>query len=72
MLGPPRTSNGATGIDASGVDWYYAFAAMKFAAVVQQIYIRYARGQTQDVRFAHYDERGKVYIRKGLRALEIE
>ncbi len=56
----------ATGIDVSQVDWYYAFAAMKFAAVVQQIFIRYHRGQTRDRRFAAYDDRGKVYIRKGL------
>jgi len=56
----------ATGVDVSSIDWYYAFAAMKFAAVVQQIFIRYHRGQTLDSRFAAYDERGKVYIRKGL------
>ncbi len=56
----------ATGIDVTAVDWYHAFAAMKFAAVVQQIFIRYHRGQTQDRRFAAYDDRAKVYIRKGL------
>jgi len=56
----------ATGIDVGAIDWYHAFAAMKFAAVVQQIFIRYHRGQTRDRRFAAYDERAKVYIRKGL------
>lgn len=57
----------ATGIDVSAIDWYHAFAAMKFAAVVQQIYIRFARGQTRDQRFAGYGERARDYIRKGLR-----
>jgi aminoglycoside phosphotransferase (APT) family kinase protein len=62
----------ATGIDMAQVDWYHAFAAMKFAAVVQQIFIRYHRGQTRDGRFAAYDERAKVYIRKGLQVAGID
>jgi aminoglycoside phosphotransferase (APT) family kinase protein len=56
----------ATGVDVSRVRWYHAFAAMKFAAVVQQIFIRFHRGQTRDTRFAAYDERARAYIAKGL------
>ena len=37
----------STGIDSSGIEWYEAFAMWKTAVVVQQIYIRYARGQTK-------------------------
>ena len=37
--------------------WYEAFALWKTAVVIQQIYIRYKRGQTQDERFAAYPER---------------
>lgn len=62
----------ATGIDVAQVGWYHAFAAMKFAAVVQQIFIRYHRGQTRDGRFAAYDERAKVYIRKGLQVAGLD
>jgi aminoglycoside phosphotransferase (APT) family kinase protein len=57
----------ATGIDVAAIDWYHSFAAMKFAAVVQQIYIRFARGQTLDSRFAGYGERARANIRKGLK-----
>ena len=62
----------ATGIDVSRVDWYHAFAAMKFAAVVQQIFIRFHRGQTLDSRFAQYDRRARVYIHKGLQIAGLE
>lgn len=54
-----------TRFDISQLHWYYAFAAMKFAVVIQQIYIRYVRGQTRDHRFAHYDQRRDSFINKG-------
>jgi aminoglycoside phosphotransferase (APT) family kinase protein len=56
-----------TGIEVGEIDWYHAFAAMKFAAVIQQIYIRYRRGQTRDERFADYDARATSFVRKGYR-----
>ena len=46
----------------SGIHWYEAFALWKTAVVVQQIYIRYARGQTQDPRFAHIAERAPILL----------
>jgi aminoglycoside phosphotransferase (APT) family kinase protein len=46
-----------TGLDASGSGWYEAFALWKTAVVVQQIYIRFKRGQTRDARFATYADR---------------
>ncbi|MDX1487393.1 MAG: hypothetical protein R3268_04280, partial [Acidiferrobacterales bacterium] len=54
-----------TGFDVGEIDWYYAFAAMKFAVIIQQIYIRYRRGQTQDERFANYDARASSFVAKG-------
>ena len=54
-----------TGFDVGEIDWYYAFAAMKFAVIIQQIYIRYRRGQTQDQRFASFDERARAFVDKG-------
>jgi aminoglycoside phosphotransferase (APT) family kinase protein len=56
-----------TGFDVGDMHWYYAFSVMKFAVIIQQIYIRYRRGQTQDERFAHYDERAASFISKGCR-----
>ena len=43
-----------TGSDVGEILWYQVFAAFKLAVIIQQIYIRYVRGQTQDVRFATY------------------
>ncbi|MEQ8348481.1 MAG: phosphotransferase family protein [Sneathiellaceae bacterium] len=45
------------GFDLSRLHWYEAFAMWKTATVVQQIYIRYARGQTKDERFKGMNER---------------
>lgn len=45
------------GFDLSRLNWYEAFAMWKTAVVVQQIYIRFKRGQTADTRFARYNER---------------
>ena len=43
-----------TGFDVGVIDWYQVFAAFKLAVIIQQIYIRYVRGQTQDRRFEFY------------------
>jgi aminoglycoside phosphotransferase (APT) family kinase protein len=41
-----------TGRDVSGMDWYVVFGTWKLGVVLEQIYIRYLRGQTSDARFA--------------------
>lgn len=46
-----------TGTSCADIGWYEAFALWKTAVVVQQIYIRYKRGQTRDERFAVYADR---------------
>ncbi len=61
-----------TGFDMADIEWYYAFSVMKFAVIIQQIYIRYRRGQTQDERFAHYDERAASFIAKGCRIAGVD
>jgi aminoglycoside phosphotransferase (APT) family kinase protein len=43
-----------TGGDVGDILWHQVFAAFKLAVIIQQIYIRYVRGQTQDERFASY------------------
>ena len=56
-----------TGFDVESIDWYFALATMKFAVVIQQIFVRYMRGQTRDERFARYDERAREGIAKACR-----
>jgi len=37
-------------------EFYYCFGLFKLAVIVQQIYARFARGNTSDPRFAHLDQ----------------
>ncbi|MFQ6672436.1 MAG: phosphotransferase family protein [Candidatus Tectimicrobiota bacterium] len=46
-----------TRYDVSRIAYYEIFALYKIAVVVQQIYIRWKRGQTQDERFREFDKR---------------
>lgn len=41
-----------TGRDVSNINFYYIFALLKLAVIVQQIYYRYKQGLTKDDRFA--------------------
>ncbi|HKV41926.1 MAG TPA: phosphotransferase family protein [Blastocatellia bacterium] len=43
--------------DLSRIAFYEVFALFKIAVVLQQIYIRYLRGQTHDERFKDFDKR---------------
>ena len=55
-----------TGADLDDVAWYHVFGVFKLAVIIQQIYIRFVRGQTHDQRFAHYGERVRDLARKGV------
>lgn len=46
-----------TGLDLTNVTFYEVFAVFKLAVVLQQIFYRYHRGQTDDARFADLDKR---------------
>lgn len=46
-----------TDFDFSGITFYEVFAVFKLAVVVQQIYYRYFKNQTDDARFARLNER---------------
>jgi aminoglycoside phosphotransferase (APT) family kinase protein len=48
---------GRTGFDLANITFYEVFAVFKLAVVLQQIFYRYHRGQTDDSRFAALDER---------------
>ncbi|HWB51505.1 MAG TPA: phosphotransferase family protein [Stellaceae bacterium] len=59
-----------TGSDVGEILWYQVFAAFKLAVIIQQIYIRYVRGQTQDARFANYWRRVLGLAHKGQALIE--
>jgi aminoglycoside phosphotransferase (APT) family kinase protein len=55
---------GKTGRDVSLLGYYEVFALFKLAVVLQQIYVRFHRGQTKDERFRHFDQRVHNLIRQ--------
>jgi aminoglycoside phosphotransferase (APT) family kinase protein len=46
-----------TGRDLSHIAYYEVLGVFKLAVILQQIYYRFRRGQTQDARFQDFDER---------------
>ena len=52
-----------SGRDVSNIRFYETFALFKIAVVIQQIYYRYKRGQTDDPRFANFGERVEYLAR---------
>jgi aminoglycoside phosphotransferase (APT) family kinase protein len=45
-----------SGRDLAAMDFHLTFAYFKLAVIIQQIYARWQRGQTQDQRFAHFGD----------------
>ncbi|MGI9264049.1 MAG: phosphotransferase family protein [Gammaproteobacteria bacterium] len=41
-------------------DFYYAFGLFRLSVIAQQIYYRYAKGETGDERFAHFGQMGAI------------
>jgi aminoglycoside phosphotransferase (APT) family kinase protein len=46
-----------TGVDVAALRWYEAFAMWKTAVVLQQLYLRWAKGESTDPRMAMMSER---------------
>lgn len=55
-------------VDDAEIDWYEAFGCWKTAIILQQLYARYLRGETTDVRMR---ERGAVVAPLAERALRL-
>ena len=53
-----------TGFAMHDVVWHQAWGAFKLAVILQQIYIRWLRGQTQDQRFAPMGKRVAALIER--------
>lgn len=51
-----------TGRDVSHIGYYEVLGIFKLAVILQQIYLRFKRGQTQDRRFRHFDQRVHALI----------
>jgi aminoglycoside phosphotransferase (APT) family kinase protein len=58
-----------TGLDLSRAGWYQAFACWKTAVVLQQLYIRYVRGESTDPRMATRGARVAELAERTLRLL---
>jgi aminoglycoside phosphotransferase (APT) family kinase protein len=56
-----------SGRDVSGIRFYEVFALFKIAVVIQQIFIRFERGQTDDPRFVRFGERVTHLAREAAR-----
>jgi aminoglycoside phosphotransferase (APT) family kinase protein len=52
-----------SGRDLAQIDWYVVFGTWKLGVVLQQIYIRWLRGQTEDARFEPLGEGARALFR---------
>jgi len=53
-----------TGRDLSALHWHEAFGVFRLAVILQQIYFRFWRGQTNDERFRHFDDRVRTLVER--------
>ncbi len=51
-----------TGFDVVTLHWYYVFNIFRFAAILQQIYARFERGQTHDERFRGFGGQANALV----------
>ena len=49
-----------SGVAGVSFDFYYAFGLFRLTVIAQQIYYRYAKGETGDKRFAHFGQMGAI------------
>ena len=59
-----------TGRDLMGLQFHETLGIFKLAVILQQIYFRYHRGQTQDARFANFNERVRALTRTAYQLIE--
>ncbi len=59
-----------TNFDLTDITFYEVFAVFKLAVVIQQIYYRYFKGQTDDERFSHLNKRVEWLARIGTKLAE--
>jgi aminoglycoside phosphotransferase (APT) family kinase protein len=59
-----------SGHDLSSMHFYMTFAYFKLAVILQQIYVRWKRGQTQDKRFAIFGAHIRILIKHAAQLAE--
>jgi aminoglycoside phosphotransferase (APT) family kinase protein len=59
-----------SGADLSDLHWYVVFNMFRFGVILQQIYIRYVRGQTHDERFRDMGDAVNAITQRGLEMIE--
>jgi aminoglycoside phosphotransferase (APT) family kinase protein len=60
----------ATGLDVQRFPYYEGLALFRVAVIVEQIYARYASGQTEDDRFAMFEPAAPILARAAVIALD--
>jgi aminoglycoside phosphotransferase (APT) family kinase protein len=60
----------ATGFDVTDVDYYQGLALYRIAVIIEQIYARYAAGQTSDPRFAGFEPLAPIIANAAREVLE--
>jgi aminoglycoside phosphotransferase (APT) family kinase protein len=59
-----------TGRDLSRIGWYETLGVFKLAVILQQIYVRWVRGQTRDDRFKDFGPRVRYLVEQATRLAE--
>jgi aminoglycoside phosphotransferase (APT) family kinase protein len=59
-----------SGADVDDLHWYVVFSVFRYAVILQQIYIRYVRGQTHDERFKDFGAVVNQLTERGLALIE--
>lgn len=59
-----------TGLRPASFNFYFIYGLFKIAVIVQQIYVRYVRGFTQDPRFANLNDRVRRLAVQAARAIQ--
>jgi aminoglycoside phosphotransferase (APT) family kinase protein len=59
-----------TGFDVSNIDYYEGLALYRIAVIIEQIYARYAAGQTSDHRFARFEPLAPLLAQAALTKLQ--
>ncbi|HTJ27791.1 MAG TPA: phosphotransferase family protein [Candidatus Limnocylindria bacterium] len=72
---PSRREAAARYAERSGaaldeLPWYVVFNVFRYAAILQQIYLRYTRGQTHDARFVRFGEAANMLTERALTLID--
>ena len=58
-----------SGFDLARMGWYEAFGCYKSAVILQQLFARYAAGQTKDARMAKFGAVAEAFARLGMKKI---